>query len=350
MPPFHSNLSASGGTGFSLWWRRLKAGVLLAFLVATAIAQAQQPPLIIDTDAGSDDLMAISFLLAHPSVHIEAITVANGLAHVDAGARNLVRLVELSTRRNIPVFAGRGTPLRGNAEFPAEWRKISDELPGVTLPASSRQPEPRKAADYLVERLRNQKRPVRILALGPLTNLAEALKREPSIAGNIQEIVIMGGAVRVPGNLADGDLFKTPNKTAEWNIFVDPLAAGIVFRSGIPIRLIPLDATNKVPIDVAFLRDFAASARSPLGRFVTQVLESDKKSIEDGYFYAWDPLAAVALLHPTVVKTSRLHIDVLQDSPQDGRTAQVPGPPNAAVALDADPAAFRRIFLQAFQQ
>lgn len=344
MPPFRSNLSANGGTGFSRWWRRLKAGTLLAFLVA--IAQAQQPPLIIDTDAGSDDLMAISFLLAHPSVHIEAITVADGLAHVDAGARNLARLLELSGRTNIPVFAGRRTPLRGSAEFPAEWRKISDELPGVTLPAASRPPEPRKAADYLAGR----KRPLRILALGPLTNLAEALKREPSIAGNIQEIVIMGGAVRVPGNLADGDLFKTPNKTAEWNIFVDPLAARIVFRSGIPIRLIPLDATNKVPIDMVFLRDFSASARSPLGRFVVQVLESDKKSIEDGYFYAWDPLAAVALLHPTVVRTNRMHIDVLQDSPQDGRTVQAPGPPNAAVALDADPAAFRRIFLQAFQQ
>ncbi|HYL72902.1 MAG TPA: nucleoside hydrolase [Bryobacteraceae bacterium] len=319
---------------------------LLAILFAAAIAQAQPPALIIDTDAGSDDLMAISFLLAHPSVHIEAITVANGLAHVDAGARNLVRLLELRGRINIPVFAGRSTPLRGNAEFPAEWRKTSDELPGVTLPAASRPPEPRKAADYLV----GQKRPVRILALGPLTNLAEALNREPSIAANIQEIVIMGGAVRVPGNLTDGDLFKTPNKTAEWNIFVDPFAARIVFRSGIPIRLIPLDATNKVPIDLAFLRDFSASVHSPLGRFVTQVLESDKKSIEDGYFYAWDPLAAVALLHPAVVKTRRLHIDVLQDPPQDGRTMQAPGTPNAAVALDADAAAFRRIFLQAFQQ
>ena len=321
---------------------------LLFALLASAAAAQNQLPLIVDTDAGSDDLMAIAFLLSHPSVHIEAITVVNGLAHVDAGARNVARLAELGGRKDIPVFAGRSTPLRGNAEFPAEWRKISDELPGVTLPLASRKAESRGAADYLLERLSDRRRPVRILALGPLSNLAEALKRDPSIAGAIREIVIMGGAVRVPGNLADGDVFHTANKTAEWNIFVDPLAAQIVFRSGIAIRLIPLDATNKVPIGRKFLSDFRAAARSPLARFVAQVLESDRQSIEGGYFYAWDPLAAVALLYPAVVKTSRLHIDVLQDSPQDGRTVRTTGQPNAAVAMDADAAAFDRIFLRAF--
>ena len=100
----------------------------------------------------------------------------------------------------------------------------------------------------LIERLKQQNRPVRILALGPLTNLAEALQRSPSVSHAIDEVVIMGGAIRVPGNLGDGGLFKTTNKTAEWNMFVDPLAALIVFRSGIRIRLIALDATNTVPI------------------------------------------------------------------------------------------------------
>jgi len=321
---------------------------ILAFL-GTALA-AQSNSVIIDTDAGSDDLMAIAFLLAHPSVHIEAITIANGLAHVDAGSRNLVRLLALSGRKNVPVFAGRSTPLRGTAEFPAEWRKTSDELPGVTLPTAPRQQEPKRAADYFVQRLKDRSHPVRILALGPLTNLAEALQRDPSIAGAVKELVIMGGAIRVPGNLSDGDIFKTNNKTAEWNIFVDPLAARIVFRSPIPIRLIPLDATNRVPVDVAFLREFQSAAKSPLAKFVAQVLETDRKFIEDGYFYAWDPLAAVALLHPELVKTSRMHIDVRQDPPEDGRTAQTPGRANTEVALDADAAAFRKIFRAAFEK
>jgi inosine-uridine nucleoside N-ribohydrolase len=317
--------------------------------LAGAFAYAAQPNrILIDTDAGSDDLMAIAFLLAHPAVRIEAITVANGLAHVDAGARNVVRLLELAGRSDLPVFAGRSTPLRGSAEFPSEWRRISDDLPGVNLPARSRQPESRRAADFLVERLKDNNRPVRILALGPLTNLAEALQRAPTIVHTIEEIVIMGGAVRVPGNLGDGGVFKTSNKTAEWNIFVDPLAARIVFRSGVKLRLIPLDATNTVPIGVAFLRDFESNAHSPLGRFVAQVLETDRQMIEQGYFYAWDPLAAIALLHPGVVKTVPLHIDIRQDPPEEGRTLQTPGRSNAAVALDADGVMFRKLFLEAF--
>ena len=320
---------------------------LNVFLLA-ALGHAQTRPIIIDTDAGSDDFLAIAFLLSHSSVHIDAITVANGLAHVDAGARNLTRLVELSGRANLPVFAGRPTPLKGTAEFPRQWRKISDDLPGVALPFSSRPPEAKRAADYLIEHLKDGKHRVRILALGPLTNLAEALQREPSVARAIEELVMMGGAVRVPGNLGDGGVFQTANKSAEWNLFVDPLAARMVFRSGIPIVLVPLDATNKVPIDLAFLREFQAKAHSPLGRVAAQVLEADREMIQDGYFYAWDPLAAVALLHPKVVKTSPLHIDILQDAPEEGRTAQTPGTPNADVALAADAASFRRIFLETF--
>jgi inosine-uridine nucleoside N-ribohydrolase len=321
---------------------------LLVLALFSTLAQAQPPGIIIDTDAGSDDILAIAFLLSHPSVHVDAITIANGLAHVDRGARNLTRLVELSGRTNLPVFAGRPTPLKGSAEFPREWRKISDDLPGVVLPPSSRPPTPKSAADFLVEYLRDQKHRVRILALGPLTNLAEALEREPSIARSIQEIVIMGGAIQVPGNLGDGGFFKTNNKTAEWNIFVDPLAARIVFHSRIPIVLIPLDATNKVPIDLAFLEEFKARAVSPLGRVAAQVLETDREMIQGKYFYAWDPLAAAALLHPEIIQSHRLHIDILQDAPEDGRTAQTPGSPNADVAMDADAAKFLKLFLQAF--
>jgi pyrimidine-specific ribonucleoside hydrolase len=325
------------------------ARLILALTLFTPLTHAQPPGIIIDTDAGSDDILAIAFLLSHPSVHIDAITIANGLAHVDAGARNLTRLVELSGRKNIPVFAGSPTPLKGSAEFPREWRKISDDLPGVVLPATSRSLARKNAADYLVEYLKDQKHRVRILALGPLTNLAEALQREPSVAPSIQEIVIMGGAIQVPGNLGDGGLFQTNNKTAEWNIFVDPLAARIVFRSRIPILLVPLDATNKVPIDLAFLREFQAYAVSPLGRVAAQVLETDREMIQGSFFYAWDPLAAVALLHPEVIQSHRLHIDIRQDSPEDGRTVQAPGSPNAEVAMDADAARFRKIFLQAFK-
>jgi pyrimidine-specific ribonucleoside hydrolase len=322
---------------------------LATLLFAAAVASAQNP-IIIDTDAGSDDFMAVSLLLSHPSVSIDAITVVNGLAHVEAGARNMGRLLDLAGRKHVPVFAGRNIPLHGTAEFPADWRKISDDLPGVALPPPSRPPETKRAAEYLVEKLRNARTPVQILALGPLTNIAEALERDHSVASNIREIVVMGGAVRMPGNLQDGGVFHTNNQTAEWNIFVDPLAARIVFRSGVPIRLIALDATNKVHIGPEFLREFQAKARSPLGQVVAGVLEADRESIDAGIFYAWDPLAAAALLRPSIVRTAAMHIDIREDAPQEGRTVESPGKPNARVAVDADAAAFRALFLESFSQ
>ena len=323
---------------------------LLGLSVIPSVARARDNrALIIDTDAGSDDLMAIAFLLSRDDIRVEAITVANGLAHVRAGAANLLRLLELSGKKNIPVYVGCEQPLRGSAAFPEEWRNISDMLPGVELPAASQAPEPQSAAEYLATRLRGPGAQVQILALGPLTNLAQALQRAPSSVRTIEEIVMMGGAVRVPGNLGDGGYFRTDNKTAEWNMFVDPLAAKIVFNSGANIRLIPLDATNRVPIDASFLREFESRARTPLGRFVAQILEGDRKFIEQGIYSAWDPLAAVALVHPAVVRTRPLAIEIRQQSPEEGRTREITaGRPNAKVALDANAALFKEIFFRAF--
>jgi len=320
---------------------------LAALLVTTALASAQSKPIIVDTDAGSDDIMAVSLLLAHPSVRLDAVTVVNGLAHVDAGARNMGRLLDLAGRKNVPVFAGRSTPLRGNNEFPAEWRKISDDFPILKL-AAPRPPEHKRAADYLVEHLRSAREPVQILALGPLTNLAEAYERDHSIARNIAEIVLMGGAVRVPGNLQDGGVFHTSNSTAEWNIFIDPIAARIIFRSGIPIRLIALDATNKVKISPEFLFEFAEKPHSALGAVVAGVLEADRESIDQGIFYAWDPLAAAALLKPAIVKTVPMHIVIQEDAPEEGRTTESAGAPNTKVAVDADAASFLALFSESF--
>jgi len=315
--------------------------LILISIAAAFSALAQPGSVLIDTDAGSDDFLAIAFLLSHSNLRIEAITVANGMAHVEAGANNVIRLLELAGRKDIPVFEGRSTPLRGTTEFPADWRKATDDLPGVQLPAPSRHPETRPAASYLLERLKRSERPVRLLALGPLTNIAEAFLRDPSIAAGIREIVIMGGAIRVPGN--------SPNHAAEWNMYVDPYAARIIFRSGVRVRLIPLDATNKVPIDPQFLSAFQLAARSPLGRLAAQVLATDRSMIGQHAFYAWDPLASVALLHPAIVKTSPLRIDIREDPQQQGRTQIGAGQPNTEVALDADAAAFRKLFFEAFR-
>src|SRR5579859_3484491 len=106
------------------------------FLIASLAASlAAQTPIIIDTDAGSDDLMAIAFLLSRKDVKIEAITIVDGLAHVPAGAANVLRLLELAGATAVPVYPGAQEPLERTAPFPAEWRRTSDTLPGVMLPA-----------------------------------------------------------------------------------------------------------------------------------------------------------------------------------------------------------------------
>ena len=139
-------------------------------------------------------------------------------------------LLALAGRNDIPVFLGRETPLSGSQEFPAEWRKASDELPGITLPEPARDVDPRGAADFLLKRLADAAHPVQVLALGPLTNLAEVFSHTPRAARTGRQLVIMGGAVRVSGDLGDGGFFKTENDSAEWNMFIDPAAAKIVFQ------------------------------------------------------------------------------------------------------------------------
>jgi pyrimidine-specific ribonucleoside hydrolase len=305
-------------------------------------------PVIIDTDCGHDDLTAIAFLLARRDVRIEAVTIANGLAHVRAGAANVARLLALGGRGDVSVYLGRETPLHGQAAFPDPWRRKSDALlRGLKVPAAGRAPEKQSAADYLAGRLRDHGHPARVLALGPLTNFGEALEREPDVLRGV-EMVIMGGAIRVPGNLGDGGTFKTSNTTAEWNIFVDPLAAKRVFESGARIHLIPLDATNHVPIDAGFLRELQRKSRTPLGEFVVAIMERDRKLIEQGTYYAWDAVAGVVLVDPAAVQIRPMAIDVKQDPPEEGRTAEMTArPTNVQVALGANAKVFRQIFTAA---
>jgi pyrimidine-specific ribonucleoside hydrolase len=325
---------------------------LMFFFAALLSAQAPPRPsplrraVIVDTDAGADDLMAIAFLLSRPDIHVEAITIENGMAHVQAGGRNVLRLLALAGRNDIPVYLGRQTPLYGSQEFPAEWRRFSDELPGITLPEPKRSVDSRDAPDYLLKRLLDAAHPVQVLALGPLTNLAEVFSHTPRAAHTGRQLVIMGGAVRVSGNLGDGGVFKTDNTSAEWNMFIDPAAAKIVFTSGAPIRLVPLDATQRVPIDMALFEQFKSHASRPLANFVAQVLATNREQIRQGYYFAWDPLAAAALANPAVATFRPLAIEMSGKPEELGRTVEIKNRrANSLVAIDADPSRFRDVFM-----
>jgi inosine-uridine nucleoside N-ribohydrolase len=143
-------------------------------------------------------------------------------------------------------------------------------------------------------------------------------------------------------------MFKTDNTAAEWNIFIDPGAAKTVFASGAPIRLVALDATQRVPIDMALLEQFESHARTPLAHFVSQVLAVNRDHIRQEIYFAWDPLAAVALANPAVVTFRPMAIEVSDQPKELGRTLEVPKRrPNAQVAVDANALRFRDVFMTA---
>lgn len=320
-------------------------GIFLTFLLS--FQAFAQPAWLVDTDAGSDDYLAIAYLLAKPNFRIEAITSVNGLSGAAAGARMVTRILTAAGRRDIPVYAGAERPLQGDHAFPAEWRKLSEELPGVPLPAFTGTLPTQTAEAYLTQRLQ---KPARILALGPLTNLALVLQKHPALARNIQQLVIMGGAVHVNGNLKDGDAFKTTNATAEWNIFIDPLAAAYVFEQvARPMKLVALDATNQVPFRLEHIRAFERRAQTTaLGRLVTAILRMDEPMIKEGYYYAWDPLAAVVAANPGFGSSLPMTLRVSQQGGEEGRTIMAKGYPNVQLLIQPEATRFHAEFLEAF--
>ena len=189
-----------------------------------------------------------------------------------------------------------------------------------------------------------------MLELGPLTNLAEVFSHTPRAARTGRQFVILGGAVGVSGNLGDGGIFQTDNVSAEWNMFIDPAAAKIVFTSGAAIRLVPLDATQRVPIDMALLEQIKSRAGTPLARFVAQVLATKIEMIRQGFYFAQDPLAAAAMANPAVVTFRPLQIEISDKPGESGRTLESKAKnrrANAQVAIDADNLRFRDVFMTA---
>ena len=195
----------------------------------------------------------------------------------------------------------------------------------------------------LLARLRTSQTPVTVLALGPLTNIATALEREPRTVARLGQLVIMGGAIDVAGNAPE----EGPAAVAEWNMYVDPTAASLVFKSGLPITLIPLDATNRVPIDREFVSSFAARDHSFLGKVAADLLATEQAMIDSHAYFAWDPLAAVAAIEPGVVRTREQAIEIVRTGDQRGQIRVTDGDPNVLVAYDALPAVFRRLFFGA---
>lgn len=291
---------------------------------------------LIDTDPGIDDALALLFAWSSPEIRIEAITTVAGNVSVDAASTNLLRLLAL--RRPAPrpvVAAGAASPL-ARALTTATRYHGEDGLGDLPdWPAVERLPPSPDAVAVILEAARHHGHDLTIVALGPLTNLALALKEDAAAMAQVGRIVAMGGAVDVPGNV-------TP--TAEFNMFVDPEAAHRVLAAGLPLEIVPLDATRQAVLPRAGMRATLARSPGPLAARIQGFSERGFRiSHSDGAqgMALHDPLAVGLALDPSLGKWEAVRLGI----GPDGETFRASGPPNCRVAKSIESDRFIRLFL-----
>ena len=339
-------------------FRKILAFSLTLVLTACGIQPTPRPTptpftgtvrsVIIDTDMDANDWMAILYLLNRPDISVAAITVSGtGEAHCEPGIQNAMSLAALAGQPDIPVTCGRTTPLQGEHTFPSDWRTRVDDLAGLTLPDNPAAAAPQSAVDLLTAMIHSMPDKVTILALGPLTNLAEALQSAPEIMENIEMVYIMGGAVDVPGNVGFSHA-GIDNMVADWNIYVDPHAAAIVLQSGVPVTLVPLDASNHVPVTMDFIERLQDEHHTPEARFIFEVLSQTQyyDFVQRGGFYFWDPLAAAILTDNSLATFETRTITIIEaEGNQSGQTLASESGTPIRVAVDAETERFEQLLL-----
>lgn len=284
--------------------------ILSIFIINVALATPLKS-FIIDTDVAPDDVIAILYLLKQPNVRIEAITIeSNGNAHCKSAFNNIKKILRITHHESIPVACGQATPLKGSHQFPKDILKECDTLMGL-MPENPQITIPKQSAKELMSStLASATKPVSILAIAPLTTIAQVLEKQPHLKNKISQIYIMGGAINVAGNIKDIEP-KSKNETAEWNIYIDPYAAEKVFHSGVNITLVPLDVTNTVLVDDEFYQAIKHNHQSTEANFVFDILEHNKKMLFSHIWYFWDPMAAVISIHPEIASLKTLPLSVI---------------------------------------
>jgi purine nucleosidase len=307
-----------------------------------AACWAAAPDVIVDHDGGVDDLIAIALLLKSERVRLRGVTVCPGDSYLEPAARATQLFLGRLGGRNIPIALGHD---EGINPFPAKWRGDAGLVLGIaelgqTAADGANRVVPGDDAPRYLARILAGGPVCTILETGPLTNIAAALRIDPGIRNRIGRIFVMGGAVRVAGNVAQ----KGHDGSAEWNIYNQPEAAAEVIRSGIPITLVPLDATNRTPLTASFL-DRLAGQPSAAAQLAVQAWRLVVSEVGGDRYYFWDTLTAAALIDRSVVRTRRLKIRVITTGASQGRTVEHPDGAPIDVALDAGRARVERMFL-----
>jgi inosine-uridine nucleoside N-ribohydrolase len=329
----------------------LIAGLLAVALVTAGCSTGQSPtppttpgaprdpgavlPVIFDDDGSQDGTAALAYLLSHPGVDVKAITVSYGEAHPDVYVQHVARKLDELGIAGIPLGAGQDGPLAGSNAFPDWLRERSNNFGGLSIPNAEQTYPVQDAAELIVATVNASPEPVTIFVSGAQTSLAEALRLDASIADNIAGVYIMGGAVYVPGNI-QGLTPESDNEVAEWNIHADPQAAKEVLASGLPLYLVPLDATNQVTLDVEDIQPWREGG--PTADFAADIYDVALENFGGSHAAIWDLMTAAIMLDPSLCGFASLPLDVITaDGPTSGQTVVAEGAaPNVAVCLSPD--------------
>jgi inosine-uridine nucleoside N-ribohydrolase len=278
----------------------LSLNLLLALCLVTAAAQTPRR-VIIDTDPGVDDAMAILLALNSPELKVEALSVVSGNVEAWQGLENALKLVSLAGRCDVPVTGGAQHPLNQKLITAQFWHG-KNGLAGVELPASKCKADSRFGPDLIIELVHKYPYEITLIPIGPLTNIALAVSKDPSIVPLVKDIVIMGGSIS-GGNV---------NGAAEANIYGDPEAASIVFNAGWMVTMIGSDVGEHTLITRKYLADLQA-LHGPESDFVAKLADFYlTRSEKSGYAGAamYDPLAVGTVIDPTLVTLKDMHVDV----------------------------------------
>jgi purine nucleosidase len=305
--------------------------------------------IILDTDPGIDDSLAILLALASPEIALDGISTVHGNASAAQVTTNALAILELANARHVPVYKGCDLPLVKESLLSPETHGNSG-LGYANLSAPQTKPQIKHGSDYLIEQIMSRPGEITLVAIGPLTNVAIAIRKEPRIVRNVKEVFIMGGAIKHQGN-------ATP--LAEYNTYVDPHAAHIVFHSGMPMILTPLDVTYQC----IFLKedlDRLLKIDSPITKFIADATRfymefHDEYQKIDGCVIN-DPMTLALTYMPEICDYQDLYVDVdistgvgLGNTFADFYNYEKKAP-NMKVALGVRPRMFMELFLERMEK
>lgn len=287
----------------------------------------QNKTVLFDHDGGVDDLLSLLMLLSMPHVNLAGIVVTPADCFLRPAISATTKILRLFNRLDIAVSAGN---LHGINPFPTAWRAHAYAIDNFPILNEIRSGMPDLAEAGVVEepghlflarKLREAEAPVTVLMTGPATNLAAALQAEPELSAKIEEVVWMGGALDVPGNVRDYE----HNGAAEWNVYWDPVSAHHLWQTEAPITIFPLDATNHVHVSMEFLHQLAQQRRYPISDLAGQcwALTVGVIPAYEYLYHMWDTLTTGYLGAPHCMTFREVRCQIIPHGPGAGRTEVV---------------------------